>query len=154
MKPSVHDCKILFNYSKLCVISFFSKRLHFLPPKTHFSNELSAYLWFTTTENTGTELTKKNILFVGDSQIRHIDGTKLSNDHFNATVQPLPGARIARMKNVNYTNADVVIIHAGTCYLKKQSDPEELASEIVSHSIQLQESPGCILRNNQAKKMI
>ena len=93
-----------------------------------------------TTENAGTELTKKNILIVGDSQIRHIDGAKLSNDHFNVTVQPLPGARIARMKSVNYTKADVVIIHAGTCNLKKQSDPEELACEIVSTLSHIQSS--------------
>ena len=57
---------------------------------------------------------------------------KLSNEHFNVTVKPMPGARIARMKNVNYADADVVIVHAGTCNLKKQSDPEELADEIVS----------------------
>ena len=48
------------------------------------------------------------------------------------TVKPMPGARIARMKDVNYADADVVIVHAGTCNLKRQSDPEELADEIVS----------------------
>ena len=48
------------------------------------------------------------------------------------TVKPMPGAIIARMKNVNYADADVVIVHAGTYNLKKQSDPEELADEIVS----------------------
>ena len=47
-------------------------------------------------------------------------------------VIPLPGARIVRKKNVNYADADVVIEHAGTCNLNKQSDPEELAGEIVS----------------------
>ena len=36
------------------------------------------------------------------------------------------------MRNVNYTKADVVIVHAGTCNLKTESDPEELASEIGS----------------------
>ena len=29
------------------------------------------------------------------------------------------------MEKVNYADADVVIVHAGTCDLKKQSDPEE-----------------------------
>ena len=85
-----------------------------------------------TTSRAGAELTKKNVVIVGDSQLRNIDGAKLSNEHFNVTVKPMPGARIARMKNVNYADADVVIVHAGTCNLKKQSNPEELADEIVS----------------------
>ena len=85
-----------------------------------------------TTSRARAELTKKNAIIVGDSQLRNIDGAKLSNEHFNVTVKPMPGARIARMKNVNYADADVVIVHAGTCNLKKQSDPEELADEIVS----------------------
>ena len=33
MKLSEHACKIFFNYSKLCVISFFAKKVQFLPPK-------------------------------------------------------------------------------------------------------------------------
>ena len=33
MKPSEYACKIFFNYSKLCVSSFFAKKGHFLPPK-------------------------------------------------------------------------------------------------------------------------
>ena len=35
-------------------------------------------------------------------------------------------------KNVNYADADVMIVHAGTCSLKKQSDPEDLAGEIAT----------------------
>ena len=85
-----------------------------------------------TTSGAAAELTKKNLIIVGDSQLRNMDGVKLSKEHFNATVKPMPGARIARTKNVNYADADVVIVHAGTCNLKKQSDPEELADEIVS----------------------
>ena len=85
-----------------------------------------------TTSRARAELTKKNVIIVGDSQLRNVGGAKLSNEHFNVTVKPMPGARIARMKNVNYADADVVIVHAGTCNLKKQSDPEELADEIVS----------------------
>ena len=30
MKHSEHACKIFFNYSKLCVISFFAKKVQFL----------------------------------------------------------------------------------------------------------------------------
>ena len=32
LKPSEHACKIFFNCSKLRVISFFAKNVHFLPP--------------------------------------------------------------------------------------------------------------------------
>ena len=85
-----------------------------------------------TTSRAGAELTKKNVVIVGDSQLRNIDGAKLSNEYFNVTVKPMPGARIARMQNMNYVDANVVIVHAGTCNLKKQSNPEELADEIVS----------------------
>ena len=41
-KPSEYACKIFFNYSKLCVISFFAKKVQFLPRKHAsrcFSNE-------------------------------------------------------------------------------------------------------------------
>ena len=30
LKPSEHDCKVFFNYSKLSVISFPTKKIHFL----------------------------------------------------------------------------------------------------------------------------
>ena len=48
LKPSEHACKIFFNYSKLCVISIFAKRVYFLPPKTCFSNEFSQHYWLIT----------------------------------------------------------------------------------------------------------
>ena len=34
MKPSEHACKKFFNYSKLCVISFFAKKVHFYHQNT------------------------------------------------------------------------------------------------------------------------
>ena len=33
LKASEHACKIFFNYSKICVSSFFAKKVQFLPPK-------------------------------------------------------------------------------------------------------------------------
>ena len=42
-----------------------------------------------TTSRAGAELTKKNVIIVGDSQLRNIDGAKLSNEHFNVTVKPI-----------------------------------------------------------------
>ena len=48
LKTSEHACKIFFNYSKLCVISLFAKKVQFLPPKHTsrcFSNEFSQCYW-------------------------------------------------------------------------------------------------------------
>ena len=48
LKLSGHACKIFFNYSKLCVISFFTKKVQFLPPKHAsccFFNEFSQRYW-------------------------------------------------------------------------------------------------------------
>ena len=48
MKPSEHACKIFFNYSKLCVISFFAKKVQFLPPEHAsrcLSKEFSQHYW-------------------------------------------------------------------------------------------------------------
>ena len=48
LKPSEHACKIFFNYLKLCIISFFAKKVQFLPPKhasRYFSNEFSQHYW-------------------------------------------------------------------------------------------------------------
>lgn len=48
LKPSEHASKTLFNYSKLCVIRFFTKKVHFLSPKhasRYFSNEFSQHYW-------------------------------------------------------------------------------------------------------------
>ena len=48
LKPSEHACKMFFNYSKLCLLSISAKRVHFLLPKTRFSNEFSQHHWLFT----------------------------------------------------------------------------------------------------------
>ena len=48
MKPSNHTYKILFNYLKLCVISLFVIKVHYLPQKHAsrcFLNEFSQQSW-------------------------------------------------------------------------------------------------------------
>ena len=48
LQLSKHACKIYSNYSKLCVISVFVKKVHFVPPKHAsrcFSNEFSQRYW-------------------------------------------------------------------------------------------------------------
>ena len=45
----------------------------------------------------------------------------------------MPGAKTSKMKAVNIEkDVNVVIIHAGTCNIRKQTNPEKLADEIVS----------------------
>ena len=56
-----------------------------------------------------------------------------NNHNHNVTVDAMPGARISRMKSTWINkDTDVVIVHTGTCNIKKQTDPEKLADEIVS----------------------
>ena len=48
MKPSKHTCKVFFSHLKLCSVSFFAKKVHFLPPKhvsCCFSNEFLHHYW-------------------------------------------------------------------------------------------------------------
>ena len=47
-EPSEHACKTFFSYSKLCLISFFTRKVHFLPQKhasRYVSNEFSHHYW-------------------------------------------------------------------------------------------------------------
>ena len=77
------------------------------------------------------EMTKVKI--IGDSQLRKISGEKLSKDRHSVRVEAMPGARIAQMENVHIEkDTNVIIVHAGTCNIRKQTDPDELSDEIVS----------------------
>ena len=76
---------------------------------------------------------RRKVLIVGDSQLRKISGDKLTKDHLSVNVKAMPGAKISKMKEVNIEkDVNVVIIHAGTCNIRKQTNPEKLADEIVS----------------------
>jgi len=44
LKPTEHACKIFFNYLKLYAVSFFAKKVHYIP-QTRFSNEFSQHYW-------------------------------------------------------------------------------------------------------------
>ena len=79
------------------------------------------------------ETDTRKVFIIGDSQLRKINGETLSRDHHSVNVNAMPGAKIAKMKNVNSEDdANVVIVHAGTCNIRKQTNPEKLAEEIVS----------------------
>ena len=70
---------------------------------------------------------------IGDSQLRKTSGEKLSKDRHSVSVEAMPGARIAQMKNVHIEkDTNVTKVHAGTCNTRKQTNPDELADEIVS----------------------
>ena len=73
------------------------------------------------------------VKIIGDSQLRKISGEKLSKDRHSVCVEEMPGARIAHMKNVHIEkDTNAIIVHAGTCNIRKQTDPDELSDEIVS----------------------
>ena len=79
------------------------------------------------------DIEKRKVLIVGDSQLRKISGDKLTKYHHSVNVEAMPGAKISKMKEVNIDeDVNVVIIHAGTCNIRKQTNPEKLADEIVS----------------------
>ena len=79
------------------------------------------------------ETETRKVSIIGDSQLRKINGKTLSRDHHSVNVNEIPGAKIAKMKNVNIEeDVNVVIVYAGNCNIRKQTNPENLAEEIVS----------------------
>ena len=75
---------------------------------------------------------KLKITVIGDSQLRYLDGTRLTNNHHEVHVVADPGARIAKMKNQRRLepDSDVIIVHAGTNNLKSAT-PIQLSNEII-----------------------
>ena len=74
---------------------------------------------------------KIKMVVIGDSQLRNLDGSKLTNEHHTVEVIPDPGARIAKMKGKQIdSDADVILIHAGTNNVKS-TEPEALADEVL-----------------------
>ena len=75
----------------------------------------------------------RKVFINGHSQLKKINAETLSRDRHSVTVIPMPGARIARMKIVKIEeDPNVMIVHAGTCNIQKQPNPENLAEEIIS----------------------
>ena len=72
------------------------------------------------------------VKIIGDSQLRKINGEKLSRDRHSVRVEAMPGARIAQMNKIHIEkDTNVIVGHAGTCNIIKQTDPDELSDEIV-----------------------
>ena len=79
------------------------------------------------------ETVTRKVLIMGDSQLRKINGEKLSRDHHSVDVKVMPGAKIEKTRNVDIKeDVDIIIVHAGTCNIRKQTIPDDLAEGIVS----------------------
>ena len=79
------------------------------------------------------------MVVIGDSQLRNLDGNKLTNEHHTFQVISDPGARIAKMKGKQIdADTDVILIHAGTSNVKS-TEPEALADEVLETMKHIQE---------------
>ena len=93
-----------------------------------YNSETSLKVWSVTGLEMGKTTLGRYSLFLQTNNL-----LSNNNHNHNVTVDAMPGARIARMKSTRINkDTDVVIVHAGTCNIKKQTDPEKLADEIVS----------------------
>ena len=66
--------------------------------------------------------TQKKMLTVGDSQLKRIDGNKLSNDSKSVKITAVGGMRIENlMSHVEHDKWDKIIVHIGTNDLKERN---------------------------------
>ena len=73
---------------------------------------------------------KIQVLIVGDSLLRNVNGEKLSNDNRDIEIRCKPGLRIEQTSaQVRKTDSDVIVVHVGTNNVKSYSQ-QKLANEI------------------------
>ena len=93
--------------------------------------------------NNGTksDQTKKlKVLVVGDSQLRFVDESKLTNAPRDVSVRFQPGMKIKQaIKKASNSDNDVIIIHAATNDLQSTS-PDQLSDDVINTLRQVQES--------------
>ena len=81
---------------------------------------------------------KLKVLIVGDSQLRRIDDTKLSNDHRDVEIDCKPGMKIKQaVSKVGKSDKEIIIVHAATNDAKS-SAPEQLCKDVVNTLKQIQ----------------
>ena len=81
---------------------------------------------------------KIKVMIVGDSQLRRIDDSKLSNDHRDIEVNCKPGMKIKQaISKVGKSNKDIIIVHAATNDVKS-SEPEQLCKDVIDTLNQIQ----------------
>ena len=73
---------------------------------------------------------QKKVLIVGDSQLKRIDGNKLSSESRNVQVTAVGGMRIEQLKNhVEHDKWDNIVVHVGTNNLK-EGNPTKITDKL------------------------
>lgn len=81
---------------------------------------------------------KVKVLIVGDSQLRRIDDSKLSNDHRDIEIACKPGMKIKQaVSKVGKSDKEIIIVHAATNDVKS-STPEQLCKDVIDTLNQIQ----------------
>ena len=97
------------------------------------------------TENTGGQQIEKpsqkiKITIVGDSQLKRLDETKLSNHHHQVKIIANGGSRFGQAtQQVGKSDSDIIVVHAGTNDIKS-SNPDMLSDDIINTLNKIQES--------------
>ena len=85
-------------------------------------------------------LQRVKITIVGDSQLKRLDETKLSNHHHQVKIVAKSGSRIRQAtQQVGKSDSDIIVVHAGTNDIKS-SNAEALSDEIINTLNKIQES--------------
>ena len=71
-----------------------------------------------------------HICMVGDSQLLRLDSDKMSNKHHEVVLNAESGMRVEEAANYVDSDADVIIMHAGTNNLR-DSTPKEIAEKVM-----------------------
>ena len=80
------------------------------------------------------------IIIIGDSQLKRLDETKLSNHHHQVKIVAKGGSRIRQAtQQVGKSDSDIIVVHAGTNYIKS-SNAEALSDDIINTLNKIQES--------------
>ena len=87
-----------------------------------------------------TKAKKIKVLIAGDSQLRRIEDSKLSNDHRQVEIKCKPGMKIKQLVNkVGKCDKEIIIIHAATNDVKS-NEPESLCEQVINTLKQIQEN--------------
>ena len=80
------------------------------------------------------------ITIVGDSQLKRLDETKLSNHHHQVEIIAKGGSRIRQAtQQVGKSESDIIVVHAGTNDIKS-SNPEALSDAIIETLNKIQQN--------------
>ena len=83
---------------------------------------------------------KLTVLIAGDSQLRRLDASILSNDYRDVDIKCKPGMKIEQTtKEVGKTNQDIIIIHAATNNVAAKT-PEQLSKDVINQLKQVQKN--------------